>query len=48
MHDPISAIFATNRSTAIAHSALPHAPVICEGQPRRRTRLRRMLMPRGR
>jgi hypothetical protein len=48
MHDPISAIFATGRSTALASSALPHAPVICEERPRRRTRVRRRLMPRGR
>ncbi len=48
MHDPISAIFVSKSSTAIARSALPNAPVICEGRPRRRSRVRRMLMPRGR
>lgn len=48
MNDPISAIFATQRSTSFARSALPHAPVICDERPRRRTRVRRRLMPRGR
>jgi len=48
MHDPISAIFATSRSTTLARSGLPHAPVICEERPRRRTRVRRRRMPRGR
>lgn len=48
MHDPISAIFATSRSTTLARSALPQAPVICDERPRRRARVRRRLMPRGR
>jgi hypothetical protein len=47
MHDPISALFAHERATNLASSALPHAPVIRERRSRRRgalPRLRRRLV----
>lgn len=40
MNDPISAVLAIQGSTALAQSALPHAPVLREVRARRRPMLR--------
>jgi hypothetical protein len=42
MHDPISAILATDRASSLATSALPNAPVLPVADARRRRVLRRL------
>ena len=42
MHDPITAIFATDRANTLATSALPNAPVLPAADARRRRVLPRL------
>jgi hypothetical protein len=42
MHDPISALLATDRASSLATSALPNAPVVPVGESRRRRVLPRL------